>query len=286
MAPIDGGEAKVDAAAAFLVPADGTVVYTWEDADVDAPGYYHGEFEVTFDDDSTLTFPNDGYLLIHVTAQVADDSLQPGPRDLCTLTDVIGLVPAYTPTPTTDAKLRQLTTAESAQFMEDCGREITSDVSDPAARTRTFEIDRRAAWVRSLDIGDLSTIDDVVVTLKNQDGTTAEVVEASAVVPLYGAQRDPSSSWEPITGLTFPAYLPDSPALRSGQTIEVEGVWGFPSIPPHAREGCAAGVVLRALNDVANTGTDFAEAANTVGFQGLVNRRQDAIEALKRFAAA
>lgn len=212
-------------------------------------------------------------------------TLAPGQRDLCTLDQVLGYVPAYRADDIrTNEKLQQLITAESAQFQGDCGRELAPADSDPA--TRSFDVDRTVAWTRRLEIGDLSTIDDVTVTVLNPDGTVAEVVEASAVVPLYEDARDPTDEWEPVTALSFPAYLTDTPSLRSGQTVEVEGVWGFPSIPPHASEGCAAGVVLRALADIAETGTDFAEAAQNVSFQGLSDRRADAIQALSRFVAA
>ena len=57
-----GGTAKVDAAATpdpDQVTNRGKVTYTWQAADVDTPGLYACEWEVTFSDGAKVTFPRD-----------------------------------------------------------------------------------------------------------------------------------------------------------------------------------------------------------------------------------
>lgn len=49
----------------------GKVQYTWAAGDTDTPGWYRGEWEVTFDDGRTLTFPNDDDLIVCVREDLA-----------------------------------------------------------------------------------------------------------------------------------------------------------------------------------------------------------------------
>src|SRR5581483_11423655 len=58
-------------------------------------------------------------------------------RDLCTLNDVLGYVPGYTPQPDTNATLERLITAESRSIHQETGREFRAIV--PAMPTRLFE---------------------------------------------------------------------------------------------------------------------------------------------------
>ena len=74
MAPITGGAAKVNAAAATNLQvgtgtdgSKGNVSYTWQTADVDTDGFYLASWKVTFVDDSVQSFPNDGFILVHVS---------------------------------------------------------------------------------------------------------------------------------------------------------------------------------------------------------------------------
>lgn len=63
--------AKVDAAAVVVDAPNGVVKYAWQAADLDTPGVYHGEFEVTFSDQTIQSFPNDGHIEIEGTDDVA-----------------------------------------------------------------------------------------------------------------------------------------------------------------------------------------------------------------------
>ena len=73
--------------------------------------------------------------------------------------------------------------------------------------------------------------------------------------------------WEPITQLWFPpgSATPAS-SLGDGYVLEVEGVWGFPSIPSDVVMATAKMVLLRYLADAASAGTALSEAANEQGF--------------------
>lgn len=65
--------AKVNRAAAALVSPAGpaSLSYAWDAADTDTAGEFEGEFEVTRSDGSIETFPNDGYIAIIITGDIA-----------------------------------------------------------------------------------------------------------------------------------------------------------------------------------------------------------------------
>ena len=66
-----GGTAKINADAAIVSGAAGTVRYAWAAGDTTIPGTYHGEFVVTLP--VTLlevTFPSDDYITIEIVREV------------------------------------------------------------------------------------------------------------------------------------------------------------------------------------------------------------------------
>jgi Rib/alpha/Esp surface antigen-like repeat protein len=69
MATAAGATPAVDDAATLADAASGAVEYAWVAGDTDTPGEYVCEFEVTYADGSTQTFPTEGYL----AATVVDD---------------------------------------------------------------------------------------------------------------------------------------------------------------------------------------------------------------------
>jgi hypothetical protein len=74
MTPIEGGATKVDAAASNNQGADvniGAVSYTWAAADTDTAGLFLAEWIVTFTSGDVQSYPNDGYLHVRVTPQLA-----------------------------------------------------------------------------------------------------------------------------------------------------------------------------------------------------------------------
>lgn len=64
---------KVSRGTAVVVTATvtPTVKYPWQAADTDTAGDFEGEFEVTFVSGQIETYPNDGFIPIHITEDVA-----------------------------------------------------------------------------------------------------------------------------------------------------------------------------------------------------------------------
>lgn len=60
---------QVDATAAIVTAADGTVQYEWAASDTGTPGTYACEFVVTGDNFES-TFPGDGYFYVTVESEV------------------------------------------------------------------------------------------------------------------------------------------------------------------------------------------------------------------------
>ena len=61
----------VDAPAAIVDPLQGLVRYNWDTDDTAAIGSYQAEFEVTYGDASVETFPNNGYIRVEITNDIA-----------------------------------------------------------------------------------------------------------------------------------------------------------------------------------------------------------------------
>jgi hypothetical protein len=55
---------------AVLDAANGDVSYQWQAGDTDEPGMFEAEWEVTFGDGTIETFPNDGYIDIHIMSDI------------------------------------------------------------------------------------------------------------------------------------------------------------------------------------------------------------------------
>lgn len=68
-----GGTVVVNRAAATIVTATGTptVRYDWQVADLATPGFYEAEFEVTYAGGAVEDFPNDGFIGVAVTGDIA-----------------------------------------------------------------------------------------------------------------------------------------------------------------------------------------------------------------------
>ena len=58
-------------AATIIGALTGQVRYAWSASDTALIGTYNGEFEVTYSDNSVETFPNNGFISIEVTDDLA-----------------------------------------------------------------------------------------------------------------------------------------------------------------------------------------------------------------------
>ncbi len=70
MAPKNGGPVKVNAPAVVVEPAQGLIRYDWVSADTDTPGSYQAEWEVTWADGKSQTYPTTSYHTIDVLADL------------------------------------------------------------------------------------------------------------------------------------------------------------------------------------------------------------------------
>ena len=63
--------AKVNASATVADAAKGKVTYTWSASDTDTVGDFEGEFQVTYAGGGIQTFPNNKYIEIEITDDIA-----------------------------------------------------------------------------------------------------------------------------------------------------------------------------------------------------------------------
>jgi len=64
------GVRLVEDSAVIDGPLDGVVVYEWSNTDTDEPGMNHAEWRVTFPDTTVETFPNSGYIQVHIPPKI------------------------------------------------------------------------------------------------------------------------------------------------------------------------------------------------------------------------
>ena len=64
---------KVAAEAEIVDEDTGQVRYTWTEEDLDAPGVYRGEYEVTYEGGAVETFPPDGWITVVVRDDLDDE---------------------------------------------------------------------------------------------------------------------------------------------------------------------------------------------------------------------
>lgn len=73
MRPAGGGATVLDASAQILSPADPpTLGYAWQAGDTDLNGVFDAEFKVTNADGTVGTYPNRGFLQIHIGDDIPD----------------------------------------------------------------------------------------------------------------------------------------------------------------------------------------------------------------------
>lgn len=71
MRAVGNTTAKVDAAAVISNATGGIVYYNWQAANTDTLGSYEAEFEVTFSGGEIETFPNNRFIQVEITDDIA-----------------------------------------------------------------------------------------------------------------------------------------------------------------------------------------------------------------------
>lgn len=236
----------------------------------------------------TLTIRDDGYTIlasrlgtfdpdtddiISIDLEITYDlggSATPTGRDLCTLQDVLDLLPGYTQSDTVEAKLQGLITEESELIQE--VREIVPARDQPEARD--FDISLWDQQDGEIKIGDLQTMEGLEVEIRTASGDTVRTIDVEEdVTALYRfGRRQPRSTWEPIVALRFRRYL------TANRVLHVTGTWGFAAIPPHIREATAKRVLLRYLSDVA--AREITDAVESLNLAAMFASARDAIDSL------
>lgn len=162
-------------------------------------------------------------------------------RALCQEADAHRLIPGYKPSDGPNDSIIELINAESAYMHGRRSREFVARVTNPA--THRFDLGTAEVSERTVEIGDLASVVALVVTIKQIDGTAVQVVAAADYV-LLPREREPAY---PYTNIWFP-WTSASPApLAAGYVLEVNGTWGFPSIPDDLRQECARNVAAKFL---------------------------------------
>lgn len=196
--------------------------------------------------------------------------------DLCSLEDVLAFAPGYTEgdEPETDVALGMLIGEQSRDFSEYTHRQLAK--GDPGEE-RTFELGSWECDQRRLLIDDAAQI--TAITLTDEAGTTLQALDPTAWVTRPRVRQE----WEPIVELTFPRYIPLVAWLRPCTLAVITATWGFPAIPVTASKAVARLVLYRYLADVANQGTQFADAAMANGAANPAASRANALDVRDRF---
>jgi uncharacterized protein YfaS (alpha-2-macroglobulin family) len=67
----ENGTLKVNNPANIVDDEEGIVKYEWQTGDTSKEGVYYAEFQVTYEDESVETFPNNGYIKIRIVKELA-----------------------------------------------------------------------------------------------------------------------------------------------------------------------------------------------------------------------
>lgn len=71
MRAIGATQTKVNASATLVDPNNGIVRYNWSASDTNTVGQFQAEFQVTYADGKIETFPNDSYIPVEITDDIA-----------------------------------------------------------------------------------------------------------------------------------------------------------------------------------------------------------------------
>lgn len=71
MKQVDSQEVVVDATGSVFNDSEGKVIYEWSSGDTDTIGRHEAEFEIQYSNGTTETFPNNGFIEVYITEDLA-----------------------------------------------------------------------------------------------------------------------------------------------------------------------------------------------------------------------
>ncbi len=196
------------------------------------------------------------------------------PHALCQPEDVERLVPGYEFDEPTEDVIIDLINSESDEAHNDTGREFIA--TDPPGSERLFDLTEWECEQREVMIGDLATTAGLALKTKDLDGTVIDTITSGYLVLPRRRQ-----AWEPITSIWFPTRVTSPATLSLFTVLSVAGTWGFPMVPDRLRVGIAKLVLVRYINDVANSGTQLAEATAELNIGGMYVSAREAIDSFR-----
>lgn len=203
-------------------------------------------------------------------------------RDLCTLADVALLVPGYAQgnDTDTDAILSELITETSRAAMDLHSRREFKAIEASQPATRLFDMSAAQQRTGKLPIGDLANTTGLAVKLLDGQGNVAQTLTLNTDFVLLPRVRE---DWQPYHTIWFvntvPFFWPNFQWGPPG-TVQVTGTWGYPSVPTTVKDAVARLVIIEYVNDVAASGTPFAELVNRqeINLGAWFRRAMDALE--------
>lgn len=158
-----------------------------------------------------------------------------------------------------DTELVRVINDISDRFHEEAQREFRAFADD--TEPRFFDPDPVALRCRTVTVGDLASY--TLVRILDRDGNALATVAAGDIISLP-RNRPP---WEPIRQLQFTA---DVISLRWDYSVEVTGVWGFPSIPGNVRQAVLSAIASTVDRDVENYRQDLGPQLGGTGTNVVV----------------
>ena len=220
MRAIGSSTLKIDKAATIVTAAAGSVRYDWGVDDLDTPGFYLAWWEVTITG------------RIQAVQEAVLEVRDHGPTDgwLVELAEVRQAMEMRSENVALDEQIQRLIPVATREVQKFARREfVTTD-----DETRRFRLDRRLVDLAPYDLRSATTI-----TL-DPDGTAVELTTNDWIGQPSHIQY---GVWQYLKLSDFIVIQTGTYITFGFNEIEIEGDWGFPTVPPDVKE--AAIVAIR-----------------------------------------
>lgn len=224
LVPLEGGPALVDNAAATIVaPATGEVSRAWQAGETSDPGFYLGNWRVTFSTGKVQTFPNAGHFLVHISenAPTALGSLYLTVADLKDTLDISDLSYAH-------KDIARSVSAASRAVDAWTGRRfyLNPAAGNPANVQRLFTPTRQGV----LALDDLAEL--TLVEASDRAGVWSTwTLGSDYLLEPTNAPAD-GQAYTRIRALERSSFIRDSVGFPYWPaSVRVTGRWGWPTLP-------------------------------------------------------